>query len=177
MVVDQSDNYPEGRLLAGVLLGGLLALAVTDRWFADSLWIFLPLAAAFSLCIGGVMGHLPAIRRLFVHRARMQARVRERALQAFYQHGLYRTREGTGVLVFISLLERLVWILADQGIYAKISQDTLQEHANGIARGVKEGHAAEALCQEIGRVGEVLAQHFPARPDDVNELSDRVIIG
>ncbi|HSH12815.1 MAG TPA: hypothetical protein VLA15_03675, partial [Desulfurivibrionaceae bacterium] len=29
VVVDESDTYPEGRLLAGGVLGGLLALAVT----------------------------------------------------------------------------------------------------------------------------------------------------
>ncbi len=176
MVVDQSDTYPESRILAGILLGGIGATVVTDRWFADSLWTFLPLAIGLALFAGWSVKHLPAVKRFFIPKARLEHMVREQALQSFYEKGLYKTREASGVLFFISLFERRVWILADKGIYAKIPQQALQEHATAIAQGIKGGNAATALCHEIGRVGEILARHFPARPDDTNELSDEVML-
>lgn len=176
MVVDQSDTYPESLVLAGILLGGLSATVVADLWFADSLWTFLPMATGFSLLIGWGVGQWPALKRFFITRARLEHMVREQAVQSFYEKGLYKTRDATGVLFFISLFEHRVWILADQGIYEKISRQTLQEHAVAIAHGIKHGAAASALCRAIGRVGEILSQHFPVRPDDTDELSNEVLL-
>lgn len=177
MVVGQSDSYPESRILAGVIIGCFLALGVTDLLLDDSLWGFLPLAATFSLFIARLTDYLPLVKRFFVPGVRLEEMVREQAVQGFFQQGLYKTREATGVLFFISLFERRVWVLADQGINEKISQESLQTYAADIAKGIKEGRAAEALCQEIRRAGTVLAEHFPVRDDDINELPDQVMHG
>jgi putative membrane protein len=175
MVVDRSDSYPEARIMAGILLGGLLALIITDLYFHDSLWVFMPLAATLAFIIGLGAGFVPAALRLFVPAARLEARVQERALRAFYEKGLYKTRDNTGVLFFLSLLEHRIWLLADEGIYSKISQADLQEYAQDIAKSVKSGTTAAALCREIQNIGTVLAEHFPIKPDDINELSDHVL--
>lgn len=177
MVVDQSDSYPEARLSAGLIFGAALALALTELFFAESLWAFLPLALVSGALIGLLSGFMPVVIRLMGSGQRLEARVQERALQAFYEKGLYKTRDNTGVLFFISLLEHRVRVLADAGIYAKISSDELQDFARQVARGVKEGNVAPILCREIQRVGEVLACHFPVRDDDTNELSNKVIVG
>ena len=177
MVVDKSDTYPESRLLAGIIVGALAALGVTDLFFDDSLWVFLPSAVLLTILISWVVGFLPAVQRYFIPAARLEEMVREQAVQGFYKKGLYKTREATGVLFFISLFEHRVWVLADHGIYEKISQETLQGYAVDIAKGIKSGQAADALCREIRRAGEVLAQHFPVGDDDVNELPDQVLHG
>ena len=175
MVVEQSDSYPESRILAGVLTGSLLALGITDLLLDDSLWGFLPLAATFSLLIAWLTGYLPLVKRFFIPAARLEEMVREQAVQEFFKQGLYKTRDATGVLFFISLFERRVWVLADQGINEKISPESLQAYAADIASGIKEGRAAEALCREIRGIGKVLVQHFPVHSDDINELSDQVM--
>ena len=177
MVVEQSDSYPESRILAGVLTGSLLALGITDLLLDDSLWGFLPLAATFSLLIAWLVGYLPSVRKIFVSGARLEEMVREQAVQEFFKQGLHKTRDATGVLFFISLFERRVWVLADQGINEKISPESLQAHAADIASGIKAGRAAEALCREIRGIGKVLAEHFPVRDDDINELPDQVMHG
>jgi len=89
--------------------------------------------------------------------------VSERALAAFYERELYKTRDETGVLFFISLFERKVRVLADRGIYQKITPESLQEHADSVALGIKNDTACQALCQEIGGVAAVLAEHFPVK--------------
>jgi len=175
MVVDRSDTYPEGAVLAGVILGGVVALILTDLLFADSLWYFVPVWAVWSCGIGWLAGQFSPLKRIFLSRTRLASEVQLRALRAFYEKGLYKTRDATGVLFFISLFERKVWILADKGIHAKISGERLQAYAHGVARAIKEGRAAVELCAEIAQVGRVLAEHFPARADDINELSDEVL--
>ncbi|MCB2184580.1 MAG: hypothetical protein KQH63_21360 [Desulfobulbaceae bacterium] len=175
MIVDESDSYPESQVVFGVLMGGFSALLVADLFFNDSLWIFLPLAAFFAFFFGWLTNKLPLVKRYFIPKARIEGEVEQRAIQAFFEKGLYKTRDNTGVLFFISLLEHKVWILADKGIYHKIPQEILQEYAGGIATGIKEGRAAQTLCQQISKVGEILAEHFPVKEDDINELPDQVM--
>lgn len=177
MVVDKSDTYPEARVLAGILIGGLLGLVITDLFFDDSLWHYIPMTVFFAAIIGYGIGFAPSFLRFFVTPNRLETKVNERALQAFYEKGLYKTRDNTGVLFFLSLFEHKVWVLADEGIYSKISQEKLQEYALDIATSVKKGTAAEVLCREIRNVGEILTRHFPIKADDTNELSNKVIIG
>lgn len=177
MVVDESDSYPEGQILAGGVLGGLLALALTDFFLDGNLWLFVPLALGLTALCGWLAGHLPTLHRLFIPAARLEQQVAEQALLDFYHKGLHQTRDATGVLFFISLFERKVQLLADRGIYEKITQESLQEHADRVALGIKTKRTAEVLAKEISRVGAVLAEHFPCQADDANELPDEVIVG
>lgn len=175
MVVAASDTYPEASLLAGLTIGGLAALIITDLFLGDSLGYFLPLLACGAALVGSLAKISPSLLRLFIPGRRLETRVAERALRAFYEKKLHTTRDNTGVLFFISLLEHKVWILADSGIYQKISQDALMAHANEIAIGIKQGRSCNALCRQIESVGVILAQHFPIKADDTNELSNQVL--
>ncbi len=177
MVVDQSDDYPEGQILAAVVAGVLPALFIADFYFAGSLWLFAFTALFFSFAAGWLVRYMPMVKRLFTPDSRLELQVKDRALAAFYEKGLYKTRDQTGVLFFISLFERKVWILADRGIYEKIPPENLQEYARGVAVGIRSGHATGVLCTEIRNVGKILAHHFPIKDDDTNELSNEVIIG
>ncbi|MDP2645927.1 MAG: hypothetical protein Q8P24_13390 [Desulfobacterales bacterium] len=176
MVVARSESYPEAGILGGILIGSLLALIFTDLFFHDSLWVFVPAAAGAAVLLGWAMGYFPALKRLFVTKTRLEEQVRQRAERAFYEKGLYKTRDETGILFFISLFEHKVWVLADRGIYAKIAPEELQRYARDVARGVKQGNAAEILCDAIENMGKILAEHFPLRPDDTNEFSDDIIL-
>jgi putative membrane protein len=177
MVVDRSDDYPEGQILAGGVIGCLSAMAATELFWAGNLWVFVVSALVLTVLCGWLVHYLPEVKRFFTPNDRLELQVQDRALTAFYEKGLYKTRDESGVLFFVSLFEHKVWVLADKGIYEKIRQETLQAYARDIAVGIKSGKAADMLCQSITAVGELLARHFPVKQDDVNELSDEVIIG
>lgn len=176
MVVNASDSYPEGIVLGGAILGGLTALAITDLLFHDSLWMYIPCTVFCAVLAGAILKRLPLLHGLFIPAGQINQRVETRAAQAFYEKGLHKTRDASGVLFFLSLFERKVWVIADQGIYQKISQAELQTYTSRIVNGIKSGQKTEALCAEISRFGQVLALHFPIRPDDTNELSNEVIV-
>ncbi len=177
MVVDESDSYDEAVITGGVCLGGAAAFVLTVVWFRSSIWWFVPLT--FILCFAArpLLRFWPSLKLIFVAGAREEEAVRERAVQAFYEKGLHRTRGETGVLFFLSILERRVWVLADRGIYAKMKQEDLDGFAGDISRGVREGRAAEALVKAVARAGDLLARHFPVTGENPQELPDDVITG
>jgi putative membrane protein len=175
MVVDQSDRYPDAEILGGVIFGGLLSLTVTDLFFNGSLLYYLPLSFFLFFPFRWIGVALPRLKLIFVGSHRKEEAVRRRAVQAFYEKGLYKTKFHTGVLIFLSLLERKVWVLADKGIYEKVTQETLNRFARQVSLGIKEERAGESLCQAIEELGGLLAEHFPNTPGLLDELPDEVI--
>lgn len=175
MVVDQSDRYPDAEIFGGVVFGSLLSLVVSDLFFDDSLFYYIPLSFFLFFPFRWIGATLPRLKLLFIGPQRKEEAVRRRAVQAFYEKGLYKTRFHTGVLIFLSLLERKVWVLADVGIYEKMTQETLNRFSQEVSLGVKEGRACESLCQAIEGIGQLLAQHFPITPGYIDELPDEVM--
>ena len=175
MVVGSSDPYVEADLLGGVLLGSLLSFILTALFFHSSIWYFVPMSFIFFFPSQWFVRKVIPLKALFISRERKADAVRRRAISAFYEHGLYKTRKNTGVLFLLSLLERKVWVLADKGIHEKIGQESLNQVATLVSQGVREGRPCEALCEAIRKMGEVLSEHFPMTPGDTNELPDSVI--
>ncbi len=175
MVVDRSDDYLDGEILGGVVGGSLLSLTITALFFNASLWFFVPLAFILFFPFRFVFKKYHPLRTAFLGAKRKEHAVVRRAVRAFHEKGLNRTKEHTGVLFFISLLEHKVWVLADKGIHKKIGQETLNTFAAKVSRGIAEGRACDALCEAIKEAGRVLAEHFPKTKEDRDELPDDVI--
>lgn len=175
MVVPRSDSYGEAALLGSLLAAALLATAVGVASGHTSLWSHIPLTVLFFPLFLFLFRRFPRLTLALVSGRRRQEAVRERAVRAFFEQGLHRTRDETGILVFISLLEHKVWILGDRGINEKIPLQEWQELARELSRGIGEGRACDALCRTIELCGQELSLHFPRRGDDRNELSDELL--
>jgi putative membrane protein len=176
-VVDRSSRYRETEVLGGVILGSIVSLIATVIFFHASLWSFIPLAFIFFFPCRLLIRKTPALKASLVDAGRKSVAVRERALGTFYEKGLYKTKDNTGILFFLSLLERKVWVLADKGIHGKIHQSTLNKYASMVSLGIKEGRACEALCEAVEGIGKLLAEHYPAEGGGPDELSDDLILG
>jgi putative membrane protein len=175
MVIDESSRYHEAEILGGTILGSLSALVITILFFHDSIWWYVPLSFLLSFPAWFFFKELPALKIHCIGNQRKEKAVKERALKAFYEKGLYKTKQNTGVLFFISILEHKVWVLADKGIHEKIKQGTLNKFARHVALGIRENRACETLIEAIREAGELLALHYPIQPGDTNELSDEII--
>jgi putative membrane protein len=175
MVVDGSSRYRETEVTGGIFFGSLAALLLTLFYFHGSLWYYIPLSFILFFPARFLFRRFPTLKASLTGRKRKGEAVKERALKAFYEKGLYRTAHHTGVLYFISLLERKVWVLADKGIHEKVKQVTLNKLARIVSIGIREGRAFDALLEAIGETGDLLALHFPAQPGDEDEFPDEVI--
>jgi len=176
MVVDQSDSYREAETLGAVLFASLLALVAATALHHVTIWTYIPLVFLLYFPSLLILRRFPRLKLSFAGRRRLEEAVRERAIRAFYEKGLFRTRDETGILIFISLLEHKVWILGDRGIDRKISLETWQVLARELSAGIREGHAREALLSVIDKCGKLLAEHFPKKHDDTNELANEMMV-
>ena len=174
-VVGKSDPYPEARWRGGLLAVAAVTVAVLASGAPVAAWE-LPL---FQL-IAGIAGALAAswdpLERLLAGRRAMDEAVRARALRAFHEHGLQRTAEGTGVLVFASLFEREAVVLGDHGIHARMGDDWNQVVAALVA-GLQADDPARGFVDAVAVCGARLATHFPRAPGSVpppNELEDAI---
>jgi putative membrane protein len=181
MVVQASYHYPMANVLGAVVFSLPLAILSTYiighfLWVgSQNMWIFMGVFCVYFICFHEVIKRVPSIRRIFISAKEMEEEVREAAVTSFFNEGLYRTREETGILLFISILEHKVWVLADRGIHAKVSQESWGEIVDHIVQGIKERRQADAICEAVAEAGKILAEHFPLRPDDTNELRNLIV--
>jgi putative membrane protein len=175
-----SDDYffPAAFIVTtGVLVASLIAaILLEDWWFTISLPAFVAaeLLAVFSALL--VLMLFPSIRIHFVPHPLRHRRAHNNAVTQFLARNIHVTAERTGVLIFVSVEERYAEIIADSGINQHVSQDAW----DGIVEELS-GHAgrhdfAAAYCSSVGRVGALLAKHFPPKEDDRNELDDRLVV-
>ena len=185
MVIDHSDRYHEAEVLGGVLVSGLVALiiSVAAHYVAIlshipldmTIWSYVPMVFLLYFPARSLFLRFPHLKLPFIDKKRMMHVVRERAVRAFFEKRLYKTRDENGILIFISLLERKVWLLGDRGIDRQVSHENWNVLAREISAGIREGRACDALCAAIVKCGTILAETFPKRPDDMNELSDEMM--
>lgn len=107
----------------------------------------------------------------------MQEAAERRASAAFAEHGLRRTRERTGILILVSLLEHRVVVLADDGVNRRLAPGHgWQEVVEAVLGGIRGGELVEGLLAAIDRCGEVLTGPLPARPDDLDEIPHALVL-
>jgi putative membrane protein len=176
MLVTSSARYTEVELL-GTITG--LFLGLLAEWFWSDPWgsHFFNLWPVIGATVGFVLCRIPRIKRLLLAKSRIAEAVHTLALASFAQHGLHYTRDHTGILILVSLLEHRVEVLADRGINEKVQAGTWQEIVTIVTNGLKSKQAADAYCRAIQRCGEILAAHFPRRPDDKDELPNPLVTG
>ena len=98
------------------------------------------------------------------------------ARKEFVHLGMMKTKERTGILIFLLLESREFYILADEHINQKVAPRSWDSVAETMATKFAKKEFRQGLLHAIRSVGEHLATHFPAKPGDKNELSDEVDI-
>jgi putative membrane protein len=193
VIAGASDDYRVIPILwatlAALLVPLLLLLAEyltgwpsDDVWNADTTvpaglpaaWVYAAQLAVFILL--AIVLSLPRIRPLVVPRSVKDERAHAVAVQQFLAHGLHLTEQRTGVLIFISLAEHYAEIIADAAIAKKVEQAVWDDAMAALLAETRQGRLADGLVAAVGRVGAVLAEHFPPRRRDANELSDDLVI-
>ena len=174
MIVTSSARYTEIELL-GLIVGlfaGMIAEGIwSDPWGSP----FLNLWPVVGALLGFLLCRILFVKRLLVAKSRVAEAMHATCLAAFTEHGLHYTRDHTGILILISLLEHRVEVLADRGINQKVAPGTWDEVVKILTAGLKSGQACDAFCKAIERCGDILAAHFPRQANDRDELPNRLV--
>lgn len=104
-----------------------------------------------------------------------QLRAHRFAQQQFFLQNLHMTCEHTGVLLFVSVAEHYVEIIADKGINDVVAHDAWQEIVAEFIKQVRSRQVADGFLATIAACGELLASHFPATDENRNELPNHLI--
>jgi putative membrane protein len=135
------------------------------------------LLQAVLFALVAVVVALRPLRLLLTPRFVKRHEVRRRAGEIFLSKSLQNTRERTGVLIYVSLAERMAELIADEGIAAHVEPHVWDKAMAALAEGLKRGEPAAGFAAAIGLCGDVLAERFPADPgDNPNELPDAVVV-
>ncbi len=100
--------------------------------------------------------------------------LRRLVVEEFYRLRMQKTRERTGVILYFLLEDRQFYIYGDKGIHAAVGQETWDRVAGEVAAAAREQNLCEGILLGLERIGAILAERFPIRPDDVNELPNEV---
>jgi putative membrane protein len=189
VVVSVSGRYDRPEDIVGLWLALAAMVAV---WFvfpaaqaehgsweaAGPHWKLLTMLAATVLAfvLGAVLAtYVWPLRRLFTPRTQMADEVATRARGVFYSQAVHHTAGQTGVLIYVSLYERMAVVLADQVVLDKLGQSTLDQLRDLLIAGLRKGDVTDAFCQTIAAAGQRLAPVLPRQADDVNELPDALV--
>lgn len=189
-IIKESFDYAAAELVFSIIGGFIYFMIIMlfvpgiESWLQSMFWdysinfllIFYGFSPFLVMTLLYFISNLSFIDRLIISKKNMAKKVHERALRHYVESGVSQTKDRTGILIFISLLEHRVEIIADRGINEKIDQKRWEKLVNKLITGIKEGKVKEKLIEIIGDCGNILEEHFPIAVDDVNELSDNIDI-
>jgi uncharacterized membrane protein len=98
---------------------------------------------------------------------------RERALQLFSDLRVWDTERNNGVLIYLLLADRDVEIVADRGIHARVGAAAWEAICRAMEAAFRAGNFADGAITGVAAAGRLLAQHYPRKPGDRNELPNK----
>lgn len=186
MIVGRSTARPPVLALLWLALSVvLLALLWWQRhavWLhtlpvlSDEPWWLVPIALALAALVAWPLSCLSTLERLMLAPAEVERAVWWRAELEFHREGLGETRGATGILLFLSLLERKAVVLADRAIASQLPPATWNEVVAIILQGGRTGQWRARLEEAIRLCAKHLSTLFPPAKGDVNELPNTVIL-
>ncbi len=152
--------------------------APIDGWSSFNFDLSAILLTMFlSFIIGVLLTHLcPALRSPFITNKEMEEEVDRAAAAAFQHNRLRNTEDSTGILLYISLYEHQVKVIGDDGISARLTHPDWQHICDAIIKDFKEKNYTNGIVEGINLSGKLLAEHFPIKAGDTDELANELII-
>lgn len=174
VLAPRSDNY----LYIPVLLAAVLALlsplvfTLLPHWFgaAEVLVLQWMVFIVFSLVF-----RTPAILRWIIPPRVKSYRAENMARRQFLENNLHHTKDGVGVLIFVSELERYIEVIADRGISEHVNNERWREIIQRFVKAVQAGNTVEGFIHCIEETGGHLERCCPAT-EQKNELPNHLVV-
>ncbi|MGE0492279.1 MAG: hypothetical protein AB7S38_23910 [Vulcanimicrobiota bacterium] len=190
VVASQSGRYDRAESIVGLAFGvaglllsqslGALVLAPgPGSWVTPGMvgngWLLVGLVLGFV--VGNTVATLwPSLARPFVPRREFEQEVERSAAYVFSLHKVSHTARGVGVLLYLSLLERRVVVLADRAAFEVLGQTGVDGLRDLAIEKLKGGQRVEALTATVAQAADTLAERFPCPDDDVDELPNHLVV-
>lgn len=191
VVASASGRYDRAEDIAGLWLGIGFMVAVPFLWPAPT--DFLELGSwgsdptlrqvvmqVVAMLAGFVLGvvicsKITRVRRLFTPSSQMSDEVNQKARSVFYDNRVHQTQSGGGVLIYLSLYERVAVVLADQQVLQALGPPDIDDLCRSLTEALRQRQPTDALCQTIQAAGEKLKLVLPRSNEDINELPNSLV--
>lgn len=170
IIKQRSADYEDVPLSLGAITSILTFtfLLIVDTSFNDYMVYIITLS---SFGLGMLLGFvLPFTRRLLTTKKRRQRNVEIMARALFQKGGLHHTSTKIGTLIYFSLLEKMVYIVADRGAQLAIPEEEWQQLKSELQNIFKTKNPPEALLKELEKCKETFKRYIPALENNLNEL-------
>ncbi|MFV8755842.1 hypothetical protein ACNOYE_35265 [Nannocystaceae bacterium ST9] len=174
IVRPSSGDYRANDLLVGFVVALASAAFMLFAPPEFGLMLILLGPAVVVAIVVSLLRALPGLRALFVGEARQRDAVLQAAQACFFAKGIANTQGRTGVLIFASVFERRVVVLADSGVLAAIDEPTWTQACRAIERILEDEGDALVLAERITALAPLLAAACPRGEHDVDELANEV---
>lgn len=159
-------DYLFGAVLA---LAGLIFVLFSPIEF-HTYWI--PLDAIALFAAGSwISSRGDWLRRLFTTKKFRANAARAGAAAMFYEAGIANTAAENGLLIYLSLLERRLEIIADRGILKAVPPLKWNECVFELKQ-IGRNATPEKFINGLRQAGALLAEHLPPTGENPNELAD-----
>ena len=133
-------------------------------------WVALDVALMFA--VGAfVSSRSNTLRRLLTTKKFRAEAVRQGAAATFYEAGIANTMAEMGVLIYLSLLERRLELIADRGVLKAVPPLAWNERVYELHRAGRVPQL-QTLLKALRDLGALLAEHLPPTGENPNELPD-----
>jgi putative membrane protein len=171
VVRGRSGSYRHADYLCGAIVALIALVFVLFSPFEfHTYWVPIEVAALF---IAGafVCSRTDAIRRILTGKEFRAKAARTGAAAMFYEAGIANTSAENGLLIYLSLLERRLEVIADRGILKAIPALPWNNSVFALKR-IGGNPEPEKLIKAVRDLGSLLAEHMPATGENPNELPD-----
>ncbi|AHI05343.1 hypothetical protein BDW_04175 [Bdellovibrio bacteriovorus W] len=146
-------------------------------WLWVTPWVYLwPFLILALFGISHFLAKIPWIQKILVPEKDEVEQVQQRAHLEFYMNRVHRTEAGTGVLIFVSVMEKKAVVLADEGIAQKLPSATWDGVLEKLRKSLHDGQWGQGFVQAIEECGEHLKTHFPIENRSANQLKNHLVI-
>jgi putative membrane protein len=139
-------------------LEGWSAIPARDLSHWMLVWVLLQ-ALLFALV--GLAASIPVVRRFLTPHFLKRHRVGALARQHFISTGLHLESHQPHVVIFVSLAERIVEVLADPAIHKLAGEAVWHQARDAIVVGMRTLDPSDGLVRAIEIAGATLIEHFP----------------
>lgn len=170
----KSENYRDVSMWFGVGF-----LAVVYSFFMFSHFEFDVFLIYFFTLLSFFLGYflhflIDPLRRLSIKKARMKKNVEINARAIFQKGGIHHTGEKIGILFYVSIFERMIYILPDRGAETSIPEDEWTKIRTDFDEVFSKENPANAIIEELTKCKSVFNRYIPPIENDINELPDNL---
>jgi len=174
VIAQQSDSYIYLPLLWASVIALSVPMIISLLPLTDLVSYNYSIQLISFILLASLFRFRPLQMRLIPKKVKNQ-RCHRMAMEQFFLNNIHHTEKRTGILIFVSVAEHYVEIIADKGINDVVAKNIWSDVVNNFIVKVKARQVVAGFVETVTTCGNELIKHFPSDEKDINELPNHLI--